>query len=227
MWRTLLPIAGNLISGILGNKSAKKAGQAQVQGLQQGIDTIGSYYKDAQGNLAPYMGAGKTGVSGLLGLLQDPNSIADSAAYQWRFGQGQDMLDSSAAARGGLFGGGHQKELVNYGQGLASQEYDNQWNRLFGLSNMGQDAATSLSRFGADAGRSIAEMYGAQGGARSSTYGAQDANTANMINSVAGGIGSLFGGNLGSQSPMLTQYGTPQQLTFGITPPSLYAPPRI
>lgn len=55
-------------------------------------------------------------------LLQDPS-------YQWRTNQGQQALEQSAAARGLLNTGGTLKDLINYGQNAASQEFGNVWGR--------------------------------------------------------------------------------------------------
>lgn len=50
--------------------------------------------------------------------------------YQFRLQEGQKALERSAAARGGLFSGRAAKDLTNYGQGAASQEYGNAFNRF-------------------------------------------------------------------------------------------------
>jgi hypothetical protein len=62
-------------------------------------------------------------------LNQDPG-------YAFRVQQGQRALESGAAARGGLLSGGTQQALVNYGQGAASQEYQNAYNRLLAQNQL-------------------------------------------------------------------------------------------
>jgi len=54
--------------------------------------------------------------------LQDPG-------YQFRLGQGQKALESSAAARGVLRTGGTLKDILQYGQDFGQQEYGNVFNR--------------------------------------------------------------------------------------------------
>lgn len=187
------PLAGNLLGGLFGNSSSRSGQRASQQAMQQGMDTIKGYYDEAKGNIQPFMNSGLAGNSALMGLLNDPNSIADSAAYKFRFGQGMDALDNSAAARGGLFGGGHQRELVDFGQGLASQEYGNQWNRLMGLTQLGQNSAMGLGQLGANAGQSIANLYGAQGQAAAQGAAERGANYANMFGDIGGALGDYFG----------------------------------
>jgi hypothetical protein len=55
--------------------------------------------------------------------------LQSDPSYQWRLGQGQQALERSAAARGGALSGGALKDLANYAQGAASQEYQNAYGR--------------------------------------------------------------------------------------------------
>jgi len=61
----------------------------------------------------------------------------DDPSYQFRFQQGQQAAERSAAARGLLNSGNAAIELQQYGQGMASQEYGAQFNRMLqGLSGV-------------------------------------------------------------------------------------------
>jgi hypothetical protein len=52
--------------------------------------------------------------------------------YQFRTQQGQTALQNAAAAKGTLNDSGTLKALIDYGQGAASQEYQQVWNRDLG-----------------------------------------------------------------------------------------------
>jgi hypothetical protein len=119
-----------------------------------------------------------------LGLNADPSSIANNPAYQFRLGEGQKALERSAAARGGLNSGGFMKGMARYSQGLASDEYGNQWGRLMGLAGMGQNSAQNLGGLGANYANSMSNLYGAQGNA-------QAAGTMGITNGISGGVRSL------------------------------------
>lgn len=80
-------------------------------------------------------------------LLDNPNSIADTGAYKFRFNQGQQAIERSAAAKGMSGSGNVLAELANYGQGQASQAYDTEANRLSGLS--GTEKQYILGKMGA------------------------------------------------------------------------------
>lgn len=58
------------------------------------------------------------------------DQIQMDPGYKWQQEQGINALDSSAAAHGGLLSSGHSKDILDYSQGLASQEYQNAFNRF-------------------------------------------------------------------------------------------------
>ena len=130
--------------------------------------------------------------------------------YQFRFQQGVDAIDASAAARGGLDSGATREALTRFGQGIGSEEFGNVFNRIFNISNMGQNAAgmqanaqtnfaqmnsNALSNIGnAQAAGAIAQGNAWNGALNnlSSVWGAQN-NGFGGFN--IGRPGSLFGGN--------------------------------
>ena len=69
----------------------------------------------------------------LRALLDNPDSIQQSAAYKFRVGQGQEALQRSLGAKGLLNSGNRLMELTKYGQDMGSQEYENQFGRLNNL----------------------------------------------------------------------------------------------
>ncbi len=62
--------------------------------------------------------------------------------YEFRQQQGINALSRSAAARGSTLSGAQAKGLNDYGQGMASAEYGNYFNRLTGVSTLGENAAS-------------------------------------------------------------------------------------
>lgn len=83
----------------------------------------------------------------LVQLMNNPDSIADTNAYKFRFNQGQQALERSAASKGMLNSGNTLAALADYGQGAASQEYGNEFNRLSGA--VGQRNQYNVGRMGA------------------------------------------------------------------------------
>lgn len=185
--------------------AAKDAASAQQNAANLGIDEQRRQFDTFQENIAPYLQTGQTGLRRLANLLDDPNSIQDSAAYQWRMGQGMQGLDRSAAARGSLFGGGHQTDVLNYAQGLASQEYGNQWNRLAGLASMGQNAAVGAGSMGQQSASNIGNLLANAGNAQA----AGAINSANAWSNGLAGLANVAGNYLGGRNS--AYQGTGQQ----------------
>lgn len=93
--------------------------------------------------------------------------LQSEPGYQFRQQQGQRGVESSAAARGGLFSGAAAKALDRYNQDYASNEYQNAFNRdaaqknqlysmLSGQQTIGQNSATQTGTFGANAAGQVA-----------------------------------------------------------------------
>ena len=139
---------------------------------------------------------------GLAGGKFDTNN----PAYQFQLKQGQQALDRSSAARGMGYSGAQMKAAQQYGQGLASQEYDKQYNRasgefgdyynrLAGLAQGGQQAAGSIAQAGGqfanNAGNTFANLSNAQTGILGQQANARASGYAGQANALSGGLNSL------------------------------------
>ncbi len=169
----------DLAGSFLGANASKKAASIQDRAAQAAADRTMAQYQQARTDLKPYSDIGAAGVgrlSDLMGLSGNANvagygdltrnfSMADFQAdpgYQFRFDEGMKALQRSASAKGGVFSGAAGKALQTFGQNIASDEYqrafdrynDNQstlFNRLSGVTNIGQNAVNSQNTLGAAA----------------------------------------------------------------------------
>lgn len=98
-------------------------------------------------------------------------------------------IDSRAAARGGLFGGGNTRDAMKFASGLATQNADNYYSKLTGLSQTGYNTGNSLGQFGANMANNIGNAYQQQGNNRASAYGQIGWNNAQ----TAANLGNLYG----------------------------------
>ena len=80
-------------------------------------------------------------------MMQGKFSPTDPS-YEFRFGQGQKALERSLAASGMGHSGNAWTALMQYGQGMASSEYQNQYQRLAQLSgaNFGTGNAGGIAQ---------------------------------------------------------------------------------
>lgn len=87
-----------------------------------GLQSLVNTNLGASGSLlSPYPG----------GQFQAPTNVTEQndPGFQFRLDQGQKLLENSAASRGDLLSGATAKGLIDYGQGAASAEYGNVYNR--------------------------------------------------------------------------------------------------
>lgn len=131
--------------------------------------------------------------------------------YEFRRQEGMRGVEGGAAARGGLLSGAALKAIQKYGQGLASQEYGNaynrftsdqtnQYNRLAGLVNTGQGATNQVSNAAGQFGQQQANNIIGAGNAQAS--------------GIMGGTNALVGGlnqglNYWNQNELMKQIQRP------------------
>jgi hypothetical protein len=236
----LLGGIGSLFGGLFGKSAAEKAAQIQADaslkaaGIQQqefgqALDFQKGIYGDEKSNLSPYIQTGTADLNNLQALLpslttpyqsfQAPTGVdmSNDPGYNFRLQQGEDALNNSAAARGGLLSGGTAKAFEDYAQGFASNEYGNvynralqtygtnasnyytgqgnQFNRLSALADMGLGAAGTLGAEGTAAGGQIGSTLAQLG--NSQAAGVNNAAAASA-SGIIGGTNALTGGIQGA-----------------------------
>ena len=106
------------------------------------LEELDAQIADLEGRIATAMEAG--------GGSPDYTSFYKSPGYDFRFQEGQRAIERSASARGGLMSGGMGRELVRYGQGVATSEFGNYANRLASLAGIGQTATNATGQLGSN-----------------------------------------------------------------------------
>lgn len=154
------------------------------------------------------------------GSLTKRFSMADFEAdpgYAFRQSGGQKAIERSAAARGGLLSGAALKGIERFGQGLASDEYlnaynrfnndqNNEFSRFSTLAGVGQTANNALQQAGNSYANAVTGINSnnamnqgnallAQGNARASGY----LGVGNALSGALGAYGMMKGGGGGYQ----------------------------
>jgi len=171
-------------STVLGASASKKAAKAQAAATDKGIAEEHRQFDLTRSDLAPWREAGGKAIGQGYAMLQPGYDYTTSPGYQFRFGEGQRAVESSAASKGMLMSGGTLKDLVRFGQGTAAQDYNDQFNRTMAVASGGQQAATSGAQLGQQSANSIADLYTQGGNAKASGYIGQ-------ANAISGGLGQL------------------------------------
>lgn len=206
--------AGAVAGGAMAARGAKKAAQTQAASADRASQIQLDMYNQTRQDLDPYKQAGATSLSQMMGQMTPDGyfnqtytgqDIYSDPSYQFRLQQGQDAIQSSAAAQGGLLSGATLKALQNHGQESASQEYSNaynrfnadqtnRYNRLSNLVGIGQNAAAQVGNAGAQTAQAVANntMAGANSIAAGQVGSANAwAGAANNLGSMAAAYGIM------------------------------------
>jgi hypothetical protein len=133
----------------------------------------------------------------------DINSyLSNLPGYQFQLQQGLAGVEGSAAARGGALSGNALQGVQQYGQGLASMQFQQYMSQLAGLSSQGQAAASGVAQSGGNlipgagasqaSGINAAAQYTAAGQLGSYNQLASGLTTAFNSPSFQQGMQSLF-----------------------------------
>jgi hypothetical protein len=199
LWDSIGSAVGNIVGNITGvNQMAgaqQEASQLQAQMYGQGIAEQRRQFDELQKLLNPYVQAGGAGLQGyqnLLGLEGQANQRAAIDALQnspqmaAMIQQGENAMLQNASATGGLRGGNLQGALAQYRPQLLNQMIEQQYSRLGGLAQMGQNSAAGVGSAGMGMASNIGNLMANQGAAMGQGV-------------LAGGArqGQLLGGALG------------------------------
>lgn len=155
--------------------------QQQATSLSQRNAAVDSALANAQAATGP----GRSPYDQRLQQMMLGSFTPDDPSYQWRLNQGTENLSRALAAKGMLGSGNMAAELLSFGQGMASQEYGAQFNRLL------QASAAATNQYTTAYGvleRMLAQQQTQQG------FGLDAERTAQDWGQVAQGWGKL---NLG------------------------------
>lgn len=173
------------VTDLFGADEAKRAARAQEEGYQQAGDTIRAGGGTALSRYAPYAQTGRTANRMIQDVLGgDYSSFYESPDYQFRLEEGQRALDRGAASRGMLLSGAQLRDTQRFGQGLASTEYGNWYNRLVGQQGLGANVAGAQAAIDQNTAAGVADTQIGGAGARASGYMAD----ANIKNSLMSGL---------------------------------------
>lgn len=189
-------VAGAAISA----NASQNAASTEANAANNASQVQQNQYNLSRQDMQPWLDSGRAGLSQLNQQL--PNltrnfSAADfqtDPGYAFNLQQGQQAIERSAAARGGVGGGATDKALMDYSQGLAGNEYQNAYNRftnnqtntfnrLASVAGVGQQAATTNAANGQATAAAIGNNLTSAGNAQA----AGQIATGNSINSAIGG----------------------------------------
>jgi hypothetical protein len=189
-------------SALISSQAAKKAAGQQAAASQAATDAQERMFERQVELQEPWRKAGEESLNrlteglkpgGEFGVRFTDRPFTADPGYAFRLSEGLKALDRTAAARGGLLSGATLKGAQQYGQDLASQEYQNAFNRYYAertnmlqplqsLAGVGQTSANTLTNAAGQFGSQIgSNIIGAGNAAAAGTVG-----TANAISQGVG-----------------------------------------
>lgn len=140
-------ITAVVVKGAIDKRGADKAQHARDYAFAGMTAREKAAEKQQRADFAPYRQAGGKALTRLEALIHGETDISDTAGYQFRLSEGYKGLEASQAGR--RLGGRAAKEAMRYGQGMASQEYGAEFNRLKSMADMGTAAAAKTASLSA------------------------------------------------------------------------------
>lgn len=177
-------------------KAAKKAAKAQKQALAQQMALTKPYVEAGKNALAEYQKMAPYENFGMKQFEADPG-------YNFRMAEGMKELERSASARGLLQSGGTLKGIQQYGQNLASAEYQNAFGRYLTerearmspyayLTGQGQAAAVGQAANIGTTGANLAQIAMAKGDVQAAQAAGMGSSVGKAIGSIGQGVGSYY-----------------------------------
>ena len=218
VWNLIIPAAAAIIGGRQSAKAAQGAANTSAAAADRASDVQREMFERNVELNAPFREAGVNALNKLVPLTEYKDFGMDQfradPGYGFRMSEGMKALEGSAAARGGLLSGNALRGIQRFGQDLASQEFQNAFNRygiererrlnpLQSLAGVGQTTSQNLGTAGTqfantmgNIGMNQAAVAGNAGMARASAYG----DTLNQLSRLYGGMnfGRPVGGGTGT-----------------------------
>lgn len=189
-----ITVVGGYVSKKQSDKGAKNAANAQAAGQMASIEEQRRQFDLTREDQKPWMETGQWALDGQKKFMEgDWSGFQNSPDYAYSRDQMVQGLDRSAASRGRLYSGGYGVDMAGHLNGLASQNANNYWNRLAGLSGTGQNTAANLGNLGMGMANNIGNAYANIGNARASSYQQIGQNNADFWAGTANQLGGLAG----------------------------------
>ena len=196
----------SLFSSILGAFSSQQAAKAQKRAADAANATVKEQYQQTRADLAPYRDTGAAALgqySSLLGMNGKDRQASALTQYTESPYLAQlvkntgNAVDASHAARGGLFSGSTAQAIGDRTGQLYLSDYNNYLQRIGGMTDMGQNAATFGGQLGAQAAQQRAGYIQDHGNANANSIMAPYLGWKDFTNNASKAVGAFTGGAFG------------------------------
>lgn len=201
-------LGGSALSSGAQSRAANRATDAQSDAAYAAIDEQRRQFDQLRQLLSPYAEAGEPALQGMLDLAGLGSQGGQAAAisqqeqnplFQGLLQQGENAILQNASATGGLRGGNVQGALGQFRPQLLNQFIEQQYGRLGGLTQLGQNSAAGIGTAGLNSANQIGQQYGNIGAAQAGGALARGQAQSNLFGFPAQALGLYagLGGKLG------------------------------
>jgi len=201
-------VVGGVLSSNAQKSAAKTAANAQTQATSESMAEQRRQFDAIQAMFRPYVEAGGGSLARQLDLAGNNGPEAQQRAIQAiemgpEFAaltrSGEEAILQNASATGGLRGGNVQASLAKYRPEVLSSLINQQYQRLGGLTQLGQASAGMQAASGQAFANNASNLFMQRGDAQANAALARGQADANMWGNIAGSVGfaagrGLFGG---------------------------------
>lgn len=138
---TVIGAGASLAAGQAQAGAAKEATAAQTELGEKQIALSREIFESGKKDQKPWLDFGVENLAALKAGIKDGSFSMDGwkfeadPGYQFRMDEGTRALDRSAAAQGRALSGDHLRNVLQYNQNFASNEYDRAYSREAGAKN--------------------------------------------------------------------------------------------
>lgn len=204
-------VVGGVLSSSAQKSAAKTAAGAQTAAADQSMAEQRRQFDATTALFKPYVEAGNSALARQLDLngMNGPEAqqkaieaLQAGPEYGALIRQGEEGILQNAAATGGLRGGNVQASLAKFRPEVLSSLINQQYQRLGGLTQMGQASAGNQAAGGQAFANNASQLFGQRGDAIANAAMARGQANANMWGNIAGSVGFAAGqGLFGRTSP--------------------------
>jgi hypothetical protein len=202
-------IGGTVLSGMMGNKAAKKGAQAQTYAADQSTQLGREQLEYIKSIMAPYQQEGQKALPALSAYVNQPaqsfnfdyGAYFNSPEYAALSSHQNEQALRMGSATGGIRGGDTQAALATIAPQLAQQARQNaqnefslnqgaqtnRYNQLMGIAGLGTGAANQVGNAAQNFGQAAGNNALMSGNALANSYLMQNQNNQNML----GGFGQI------------------------------------
>lgn len=179
-------IVGSIAGAATSFISADKAADAQRDASQDALRLSEEQFNRLAALNEPFVNVGTEAINRLRDLaISGDLPLRETPGFEFRRQEGINARDRSAAARGRLFSGAQQRGIEEFGQNFATNEFNNEFNRLAALAGIGQVSAGNTG-----SGSNVLSALGSQALTNAGT--ARASGFAGQGNAITDNLGPLI-----------------------------------